>query len=66
VAGDADLDGDTKEAANAAAGEIYGDGDHTSVAAWWATLDCRRRRIAAGEGNTDDPSSPYCRNYPTA
>ncbi len=62
----ANLDAATKKAANAAAAEIYGDGDHASVAAWWATLDCRQRRIAVGEGNTDDPSSPYCRNYPAA
>ena len=66
LAGYADLDAVTKEAANAAAAEIYGDGDHESVAAWWATLDCRQRRIAVGEGNTDDPSSPYCRDYPAA
>ena len=29
-----------------------------------ASLDCRLRRIAVGEGNTEDAGSPYCAHYP--
>ena len=60
------LDAETKEKVNAAAQEIYGEGGHESVGAWWQTLDCRKRRIAVGEGNTADPTSPYCADYPEA
>ena len=35
-----------------------------AVGAWWETLDCRKMRVAAGDGNTADPTSPYCTHYP--
>ena len=57
----ADLDDDTRALVNAAADEIY---HFDSVGAWWESLDCRRRRIAAGDGVTADPMSPYCAHYP--
>ena len=60
----ADLEPETKRKVNAAAHEIYGDGGHSSVGAWWETLDCRLMRVAAGDGNTADSMSPYCRHYP--
>ena len=60
----ADLDPETKKKVNDAAKEIYGDGGHMSVGAWWETLDCRKMRVAAGDGNTADPTSPYCKHYP--
>ena len=60
------LDSETKKKVNAAAREIYGEGGHESVGAWWETLDCRQKRIAVGEGNTDDPTSRYCAHYPGA
>ena len=60
----ADLDGTTKGLVNAAAAEIYGEGGHYSVGAWWETLDCRLMRIAAGDGNMADPESPFCAHYP--
>ncbi len=60
----ADLDSATKGLVNAAAAEIYGEGGHYSVGQWWETLDCRLMRIAAGDGNTADPESPYCAHYP--
>ena len=59
-----DLGASTKYLVNAAAMEIYGDGSHDSVGAWWETLDCRKMRIAAGDGNTADPSSAFCAHYP--
>lgn len=58
------LDSETKSKVDAAAREIYGAGGHGSVGEWWQTLDCRKRRIAVGEGNTDDPTSRYCADYP--
>ncbi len=58
------LDGITKTKVNAAAAEIYGQGGYTSVGEWWESLDCRKMRIAAGDGNTADPMSPYCAHYP--
>ena len=58
------LDTDTKKEVNATAREIFGAGGHESVGAWWQTLDCRERRIAVGDGNTDDSESPYCAEYP--
>ncbi len=60
----ADLDPPTRELVNDAAAEIYGDGGHDSVGAWWETLNCELMRVAAGDGNTHDPSSPYCAHYP--
>ncbi len=60
----ADLDAETKRLVNAAAALIYGDGGFTSVGAWWESLDCRKMRIAAGDGDTADPSSAYCAHYP--
>ena len=60
----ANLDGETKAMVNAAAAELYGDGDHYSVGAWWETLDCRLMRVAAGDGNMADSSSPFCAHYP--
>ena len=58
------LDGVTKGLVNAAAAEIYGEGGHYSVGAWWETLNCTLMRVAAGDGNTHDPESPYCAHYP--
>ncbi len=60
----ADLDPETKRSVNDAAVEARGPGQFDSVGAWWESLDCRRRRVAAGNGNTDDPSSLYCAHYP--
>ena len=60
----ADLEPETKGQVNDTAGEIYGAGDFDSVGAWWQSLDCRLRRVATGDDNTDDPSSPYCAHYP--
>ena len=60
----ADLDPETKKKVNDAAKEIYGEGGHDSVGEWWETLDCRKMRIAAGDGNTPDPMSAYCAHYP--
>ena len=57
----ADLDNDTKALVNATADEIYG---FDSVGAWWESLDCRLRRISAGDGITADPMSQYCSHYP--
>ena len=59
-----DLDPETKRSVNDAAAEARGPGQFDSVGAWWESLDCRRKRVATGNGNTDDPSSPYCANYP--
>ena len=58
------LDAETKAKVNAAAREIRGDDTFFSVGEWWETLDCRLMRVAAGDGNTHDPSSPYCAHYP--
>ncbi len=60
----ADLDGETKGKVNATAYELYGEGGHYSVGAWWETLDCRLMRVAAGDGNMADPESPFCAHYP--
>ena len=61
----ADLDDATKALVNAAAAEIYDpDADYASVGDWWETLDCRLMRVAAGDGITADPMSPYCAHYP--
>ena len=54
-----------KALVNAAAAEIYDpDADYASVGDWWETLDCRLMRVAAGDGITADPMSPYCTHYP--
>ena len=58
------LDDDTKALVNVTADELYGMGYHDSVGDWWETLDCRLMRVAAGDGNTADPMSPYCAHYP--
>ena len=60
----ADLDDATRMLVDAATAEIYGYGGFTSVGEWWETLDCRKMRIAAGDGNMADPSSAYCAHYP--
>ena len=60
----ADLDPETKKRVNDTAREIYGNGGFDSVGAWWESLDCRLRRVAAGDGNTEDLESPYCAHYP--
>ena len=60
----ADLDPETKRSVNDTAVEVRGPGQFDSVGAWWESLDCRRKRVATGDGNTDDPSSPYCAHYP--
>jgi hypothetical protein len=36
---------------------------YASVEAWWNALDCRLMRIAVGDGNTVDMTSPYCAMY---
>ena len=60
----ADLDSATKGLVNAAAAEIYGEGGYHSVGQWWETLNCTLMRVAAGDGNTHDPESPFCAHYP--
>ena len=60
----ADLDAETKSKVNLAAAKINTHREHYSVGAWWETLNCTEMRIAAGDGNTHDPMSPYCRHYP--
>ncbi len=59
----ADLEPQTKRLVNDTAEEMYGPG-FDSVGAWWQSLDCRLRRVATGQGDTDEPSSPYCAHYP--
>lgn len=46
----ADLDAGTKGLVNETADAIDGDGEATSVGAWWWGLDCRLRRVATGDG----------------
>ena len=58
------MDLDLKRFVNEAAGDIYGDGEFNTIGAWWNNLDCKQRRIAVGDGNIDDDSSPYCAGYP--
>ena len=60
----ANLDDTTRMLVDDATAAIYGSGGFASVGAWWESLDCRLMRIAAGDGNTADSSSPYCRHYP--
>ena len=57
------LDGRTRSDVNGTASEIYA-GGFGSVGQWWESLDCRRMRIAAGDGNTHDPTSQFCAHYP--
>lgn len=59
-----ELDPDTRTLVDEAAAELYGDGGFKSVGEWWETLSCRLQRVAVGDGNEDDPSSPYCAHYP--
>ena len=61
----ADLDDDTRALVDAATEEIYDkSATYDSAGEWWETLDCRLMRVAAGDGITADPMSPYCRHYP--
>ena len=60
----ADLDRETKKLVNDAADAIDGSGEFASVGAWWQSLDCRLKRVAAGDGNAEDTDSPYCAHYP--
>lgn len=60
----ADLDSGTKKLVDAAVASIYGKGGFDSVGAWWESLDCRLMRVAAGDGITADPASPFCAHYP--
>ena len=59
-----DLFSTTKKLVNDTATEVNGAGDWDSVGTWWQSLDCRLRRVATGEGNEADASSPFCANYP--
>ena len=59
-----DLDGVTKAKVNAAAAAIYGHGGYDNVVDWWESLNCTYMRVAAGDGNTHDPTSPYCAHFP--
>ena len=59
-----DLDGVTKAKVNAAAATIYGHGGYDNVVDWWESLNCTYMRVAAGDGNTHDPTSPYCAHFP--
>ena len=49
---------------NDAVEDINGNTEFSSVGAWWWGLDCRLRRVATGDGNTEDAESPYCADYP--
>ena len=59
-----DLDAETKAKVNVAAAKINGHRDFPTVGAWWESLNCTEMRIAAGDGNSHDPTSPYCAHYP--
>ena len=59
-----DLSAGTKKLVDAAASSIYGKGGFDSVGAWWESFDCRLMRVAAGDGVTADPASPFCAHYP--
>ena len=59
-----ELDDATRAEVDEAADEIYKDGWYESVGQWWETLDCRLQRVAAGDGNVEDTSSPFCAHYP--
>ena len=58
------LDAATLTKVNLAADEINGYMSFSSVGEWWESLDCRKMRIAAGDGNVADPMSAYCAHYP--
>lgn len=58
------LDDLTKMRVDLSAVMINGHVSYDSVGAWWESLNCREMRIAAGDGNTTDPTSAYCRHYP--
>ncbi|MDD9986539.1 MAG: hypothetical protein OXQ31_09730 [Spirochaetaceae bacterium] len=58
------LDSATKMKVRMAADAINGYYHYSSVGAWWESLNCQLMRIAAGDGNTADPMSPYCAHYP--
>ena len=60
----ADLDSATKKAVDDTVASIYRKGEFNSVGAWWESLDCRLMRVAAGDGITTDPASPFCAHYP--
>lgn len=60
----ADLDFPTTYLVDLAATKINGHLSFDSVGAWWESLNCQLMRIAAGDGNTADPMSPYCAHYP--
>ena len=61
----AELDDDTRLLVDAAVAEIYDkEATYDSVGDWWQTLGCQPMRVAAGDGNTFDPASPYCTYYP--
>ena len=60
----ADLDSATKKAVDDTVASIYTEGKFDSVGAWWESLDCRLMRVAAGDGITTDPASPFCAHYP--
>ena len=60
----ADLDPDTRMRVDLSAVLINGHVNYDSVGAWWESLNCREMRVAAGDGNTTDSMSPYCRHYP--
>ena len=59
-----DLDDLTRMRVDLSAVMINGHVSYDSVGAWWESLNCREMRIAAGDGNTTDPTSAYCRHYP--
>ena len=58
------LDEETKALVNEAAASIGGGMSHENVGTWWETLDCGLMRVAAGDGNMADPTSPFCSHYP--
>ena len=61
----ADLDAETKQLVNDAAARIYPTAAAPdNVFDWWESLDCELMRIAAGDGNTAYPASPYCGHLP--
>lgn len=59
----ADLDGERRNVVDSTTAEIYGEDGFNSVA-WWESLDCRLMRVAAGDGVSADPASPFCAHYP--
>lgn len=59
-----ELDAATKSKVDGIAARLYGKGGHSSVGAWWESLDCRLMRVAAGDGSEADSSSAFCAHYP--